>query len=86
MVKLAYDYSKIKGKIKEVCGTQHDFAQALGLSDTSLSYKLNNISSFTRDELDIAVRVLNLKKDEIWDVFFTREVEKNSTDLIRKGV
>ena len=32
-----FDYSKLKGKIKEVFGTQSAFAKAMGLSGVSLS-------------------------------------------------
>lgn len=39
-----FDYSKLKGKIKEVFGTQSAFAKAMGLSGVSLSSKLNNIT------------------------------------------
>lgn len=74
-----YDYSKLKGKIKEIYNTQNEFAEALGISTTSLSYKLNNQSDFTRNELDKAIELLKLKKEEIYDIFFSRKVEKTST-------
>ena len=74
-----YDYAKLKGKIKEVFNTQKDFADAIGISTTSLSYKLNNQKDFTRNELDKAVDVLKLNKEEIYEIFFTKQVEKHST-------
>ena len=40
---MAFDFSKLRGKIKEVFGTQEKFAKAMGMSSVSLSAKLNNI-------------------------------------------
>ena len=37
-----YNYNKLKGKIRECFPTQTEFAQKLGISNTSLSNKLNN--------------------------------------------
>ena len=48
---MAFDYSKLRGKIKEVFGTQDKFAKALGISRATLSLKLNNISEFTQQEM-----------------------------------
>ena len=46
MIDLTYDYSKIRGKIKEVFGTQAAFADAMKMSTVSLSEKLNNKVNF----------------------------------------
>ena len=40
-VKKVFDYSKLRGKIKEVFGTQAKFAKAMGMSTVTLSAKLN---------------------------------------------
>ena len=37
-----YDYRKLRGRIKEKFGTQSIFAKEIGLSDVSVSNKLNN--------------------------------------------
>ncbi|BDP83376.1 hypothetical protein EfmAA610_05860 [Enterococcus faecium] len=39
---MSFDYSKLSGKIVEKYGTQYNFSIALGLSERSLSLKLNN--------------------------------------------
>ena len=39
---MSFNYSKLLGKIIEEYGTQYNFALALGLSERSLSLKLNN--------------------------------------------
>lgn len=74
-----YDYNKLKGKIKECFSTQSEFAQKIGISDTSLSYKLNNKTVFDQDQIQNAIAVLNLTPQETIDYFFTTEVDKKST-------
>ena len=34
---MAYDYSKLSGKIREVFGTNGEFAKAMGLSERTVS-------------------------------------------------
>lgn len=65
-----YDYSKLKGKIKECFSTQAEFAQKLGISDASLSYKLNNKTVFDQNQIQRAIEIFNLKPNEINDYFF----------------
>ena len=74
-----YDYSKLKGKIKEVYNLQSSFANALEISETSLSKKLNNIVTFSQDEIKKAKEILNLSDKEVFEYFFTSKVELNST-------
>ena len=75
-----YDYSKLKGRIKECFSTQSEFAQKIGISDTSLSYKLNNKSPFDQDEIEETIRLFDLTPKETLDYFFTLKVDKISTN------
>lgn len=68
-----FDYSKVRGKIKEVFGTQAAFAEALRMSPVSLSEKLNNKVQFTQKEIQTAVELLKLPKEEIPVYFFNRQ-------------
>ncbi len=74
-----YDYSKLKGKIREVFGTQSAFATAIGLSDVSVSNKLNNLIDWKQEEMEKSVEQLNIPFSEIHVYFFTKKVEKCST-------
>lgn len=74
-----YDYNKLKGKIRECFSTQSEFAQKLGISDTSLSYKLNNKTVFDQDEIQKSIEVFNLNPIETMEYFFKLEVDKKST-------
>lgn len=73
---MAYNYSKLRGKIKEVFLTQERFAQAIGMGNVSLSNRLNNKSKFTQSEILKACNVLGIDGRDIVDYFFNQEVQK----------
>lgn len=70
-----FDYSKLRGKIKEVFGTQAKFADAMGLSSVSLSAKLNNTVQFTQSEINKACELLSIPFELIPIYFFTEKVK-----------
>lgn len=74
-----YDYSKLKGRIKECFLTQSEFAKKLGISDASLSYKLNNKTVFDQNQIQDSIEIFDLTAQETMEYFFTLEVEKKST-------
>jgi len=65
-----FDYSELKGRIRAKFGKQSDFAKAMGLSDTSISAKLNNLVSFSQREIHKAARILDIETHEIPAYFF----------------
>lgn len=71
---MAFNYNKLRGKIREVFGTQDKFAEAMGLSNTSISFKLNNKSEWSQQEINKASRILGITDSEIALYFFTLEV------------
>ena len=68
---MAYDYAKLNGRIVEKCGTQAVFAERMGLSERTISMKLNNKIAFKQPEIQKALEVLDLASDEIQAYFFT---------------
>ncbi len=77
---IIYDFSKLKGKIKEVFGTQNEFAEAMEMAPNTLSNKLNNITDFSSNEISKAVDLLNINSaTDAWTTFFTKQVENIST-------
>ncbi len=72
---LAYDYSKLRGRIKEVFGTQEAFAQAIGLTERSVSLKITSKRSWKQDEIISSINVLNLTTDDIKPYFFVVKVQ-----------
>ena len=71
---MTFDYSKLRGKIREVLVTQDEFAKAIGLSNTSISAKLNNKVEWTQQEINKAAEVLRIPDNDVYAYFFTDKV------------
>ena len=67
---MEFNYSKLKGRIKEKYGTQENFAKAIGKTQTTTSFKINGKASWNQDEIVKAIEVLGLSKDDIVEYFF----------------
>lgn len=80
--KIIYDYSKLNGKITEICGTQEVFAKRIGLSDRSVTYKLNNQRDFKQSDIEAAIMVLGISREEISLYFYTPAQNQESVKLI----
>ena len=65
-----FDYSKLRGRIKEIFEFEVTFAKALGMSKTSLSMKLNGKGDFTQSEIMKACNLLDIPNEEINVYFF----------------
>ena len=74
---MCFDYKKLRGKIREVFGTQDNFARALGIGRVSLSQRLNNHLEFTQQEINQSCELLSIKKIELANYFFNVKVQKN---------
>lgn len=70
-----YDYSKLNGRITEICGNQAEFARRIGLSQHTVSRKLNSRVNFKQDEIEASLEVLGIDRDRIKDYFFTPVVQ-----------
>jgi len=64
-------YKKLRGKIKEVFGSQDEFAVAMGMNPATLSGKLNDRSGWTIKEAETACRLLDIPLEEVHLYFFT---------------
>ena len=72
---MAFDYSKLRGKIVEKVGTQTEFSKAMNLSERTMSLKLNGGRAWKQDEICRAVGLLELSNEDIQDYFFTLKVQ-----------
>ena len=72
---MSFDYSKLAGRIKEKFGTQSKFALAMGLSERSLSLKINNGVSWKQTEILKASELLEIKKEQVYVYFFIEKVQ-----------
>ncbi len=73
---MAFDYSKLNGKIKEKFGTQAEFAKAMGLSERTVSLKLNGKIFFKQPEIAKACDLLKIGEDDVMEYFFKKKVQK----------
>ena len=71
---MSFDYSKLRGKIVEKYGNQSNFASALGISENTLSLKMNNKVRFTTDDITTISRLLEIDAEEIGKYFFALKV------------
>jgi len=72
---MAFNYSKLRGRIREKFGAEGRFADAMGMSKQTLSAKLNNRIQFTADEIRSGVSLLEISTDQIPAYFFAEEVQ-----------
>lgn len=72
---MAFDYSKLKGRIVEKFGNYGEFATAMGWSLATNGKKLSNKVMWQQDEIIKAIELLMLKISDIAEYFFTREVK-----------
>lgn len=67
---MSYDYSKLRGKIVEVFGKNESFAPAMGMSERTLSLKLNSLRFWKQPEMEKACDLLGIPREEIPAYFF----------------
>lgn len=72
---IIYDYGKLNGRIVEKFKTQAVFAEKMGLSERTISLKLNNKIAWKQSEIQKAVEILEIPDEEIQVYFFTKEVQ-----------
>ncbi len=69
---IVYDYSKLRGLIRERFGTQAKFAEALGISHTTLQTRLRNETYFNQEEIRRANQLFGIDDPlESDKIFFT---------------
>ena len=73
---MSFDYSKLRGKIVEKYKNQSAFSKALGVSERTLSLKLNGRTAWTQREIFTAIKLLELTKQDIQSYFFEEKVQK----------
>ncbi len=72
---MAFDYSKLRGRIVEKFGSQSSFAEALGCSERTLSMKMTGKISWKQPEMIKALSLLGLSDEDVQEYFFSMEVQ-----------
>lgn len=73
---MPYNYAKLLGRIVEKVGTQSNFAEKMGLSERTISLKLNGKIGWKQIEISKACEVLGIEDVEIPAYFFTVGVQR----------
>lgn len=67
---MPYNYSKLLGRIVEKVGTQGAFSNKMGLSERTISLKLNGKVEWKQSEIAKACEVLSIDDRDISSYFF----------------
>lgn len=67
---MKFNYSKLRGRIRECGLTQEQLAEAIGVHKGTLSAKLNGRFAFTTSEMLSLGAALNIPKNELGYYFF----------------
>jgi len=67
---MTYDYSALIGRIIQKYGTQYRFAEAMKMSEHSLSVKLNGKRPWKQADIEDACCLLDIKREDIPKYFF----------------
>lgn len=67
---MPYNYAKLLGRIVEVFGTQAKFSAAMGLSEHTVSAKLNGKVEWKQGEISTACSLLGIADKDIHAHFF----------------
>lgn len=71
MVKIKFNYSKLRGRIVEKCGSQKAFAGKIGVSECTLTSKMMGYTYFNQKDIAAAIEVLDIAPSEVSSYFFT---------------
>lgn len=66
---MEYNSAKLRGKIAEVYKTQARFAEAVGVSERSISLKMSGKVAWRSDEIVKAAQLLSIEPQNIADYF-----------------
>lgn len=74
---MAFDYSKLRGRIIEIFGSQGAFAVAMDWSERTTSLKMSGKRAWKQPEICKAIKLLQLSEKDIQEFFFTIKVQNN---------
>lgn len=66
------NYSKLRGRIVEIFGTNKAFADAMKWDYSTVSFKLNNKTTWKREEIEKACILLHIPIEEVHLYFFSK--------------
>lgn len=75
-----YDYSKLKGKIRELGMTQNEYAQKIGITEQTLNLRFKNKRRFRQEEMQKTMELFEEPVKNVHIYFFVQKVQKNRTN------
>lgn len=72
---MCFDYSLLNGRIVEKYQKRAKFAEALELSERSLSLKMNNKVPWSQRDIQKAITLLDISPKDIPAYFFVKKVQ-----------
>lgn len=72
---MEFDYSKLRGKIRETYGTEMAFAEAMQMSRTTISMKLNGKYEWKTPQIVTACKLLEIPLERSAEYFFVEKVK-----------
>jgi len=72
---MEFDYSKLRGKIRETYGTEMAFAEAMQMSRTTISMKLNGKYEWKTPQIVRACKLLEIPLEQSAQYFFAEKVK-----------
>lgn len=72
---IPFNYSKLRGRIVEKCGTQQEFAKTMEMSEKTVSLKMQGKIPWKQTDIMKALDVLDLDASDVQDYFFAVEVQ-----------
>lgn len=74
---MKFDFSKLRGRIVEKYGSQTSFAEAIGISENTLSLKLTNRVKMSAQDIYRYAELLDIDAGDIGIYFFTLAVQRD---------
>lgn len=65
-----FTYAKLKGRIVEKYGSQENFAKAAGISNVTVSLKLNGKKSFSQKDIINWSKLLDIDLHDVGDFYY----------------
>lgn len=72
---MPFDYSKLDGRIVEICKTRSEFAIRMNFSERTLSLKMNEKVPWRQTDIVKACNILKIKYEDIPQYFFKLKVQ-----------
>lgn len=73
---MEYDFSRLRGRIREKFGSESAFSESVGFSRTTLSAKLNGKVDWDCSDVVRACDLLDVPISQAHEYFFVEKIEK----------